>query len=414
MPEVLPLFLFFESLRQNDFPLGIGDYEKFLRGLQLFGGLNYDNYNTFLKTLRQRSSSPLTTLYPKEQLLHLAKMVWLKPNQSEQLFEDLFEENYFYDLLLLRKRDKVNEGLEERRETSFESGERQEREAKQSNENESPQMEENIEEYLNGDQETDFSTISVRISVSEQKASQDLNVKLKPEIEKSKFLFTKNYFPIDKRKVQQNFKLFPAFRFTRSSHEPDVTATIAKTIEKGFFNEVVYKKIKSNSTHLLLLIDSRGSMVAFDHLTKTIKSALQNVLSSKEDRSNKGFQTLYFTNALEENFYVNAVQTKGVSLIKTLDSLRSKSACVIIVSDAGAARGGYNRSRVQTTINFLRKIHNCTHKIVWLNPLSIDRWLNTSAEDIANYVAMFEATEKGIRNAVDFLKGNSTKSIKML
>jgi len=57
-------------------------------------------------------------------------------------------------------------------------------------------------------------------------------------------------------------------------------------------------------------------------------------------------------------------------------------------------------------------MRNHTHRIAWLNPMPAERWKGTSAEDIAQRVAMFEMNEGGIKNAVDYLKGTSTKFIK--
>jgi uncharacterized protein with von Willebrand factor type A (vWA) domain len=411
MREILPLYHFFEILRENEFPLGIGEYENFLKALKHFTGLNFDGYNSFLGALRQGSSSNAEGIFPKEHLLRLAKLVWLKPNQSKQLFEDLFEETYFYDFLLSGKKRPGESNLPgETNATMNERSRTEDKSKKSENESEVSREDKGNTEYISQESDSENEVTSVRIAVSEHQTDNNLNLeqKKKPEIEKSKFLFTQNYFPIDKRKIQQNLKQYPTFHFSQYSDEADVPATISKAIEKGFFNEIVFKKYKVSTSHLLLLVDCKGSMIAFDPLVDTIGTALKNVLVSSKDQN---FRTLYFSNIPSGKFYVDKTYSKAESLDKVLNRLENKSAGIIIISDAGAARGNYNINRIISTVAFLKKLHGNTKRIAWLNPMFEERWQNSSAGEISRYVAMFEATEKGVKGAVDFLKGRISKQI---
>ena len=82
---------------------------------------------------------------------------------------------------------------------------------------------------------------------------------------------------------------------------------------------------------------------------------------------------------------MNAEHTESVSL-RTFAA--SKRRNILIVSDAGAARGYLNEDRIQQTYTLLHRLRK--HRIAWLNPLPRERWKNTSADIISDFVHMFE------------------------
>ena len=100
LTDILPLYGFFDRLRQNEFPLGVGEYEKLLTALSNNFGIGTVEYRTMLGTLDHNSA--LDNAYPKNSLLRLCKLLWLKPGQSTKLFEDIFEETYPLDFQLLQ------------------------------------------------------------------------------------------------------------------------------------------------------------------------------------------------------------------------------------------------------------------------------------------------------------------------
>jgi uncharacterized protein with von Willebrand factor type A (vWA) domain len=50
---------------------------------------------------------------------------------------------------------------------------------------------------------------------------------------------------------------------------------------------------------------------------------------------------------------------------------------VLIVSDAGAARGNFNKDRVEYTVKFLKQLEQSVSYYTWLNPMPNDSWQNT-------------------------------------
>lgn len=84
----------------------------------------------------------------------------------------------------------------------------------------------------------------------------------------------------------------------------------------------------------------------------------------------------------------------------------ASEAAVVIISDAGAARGNYDLRRLFDTVAFLRALKNYTKQVVWLNPVQREDWKYGTAKQIRRYVPMFEMDREGLYSAVDVLRGH--------
>ena len=62
--------------------------------------------------------------------------------------------------------------------------------------------------------------------------------------------------------------------------------------------------------------------------------------------------------------------------------------------------------RVTDTKTFLQTLSTYTYLYAWLNPMPQNRWLTTTAEDIANMVPMFPLEREGLEDAVNILRGH--------
>jgi uncharacterized protein len=80
---------------------------------------------------------------------------------------------------------------------------------------------------------------------------------------------------------------------------------------------------------------------------------------------------------------------------------------LLVVSDAGAARGTRSRAREEGVRALLADAGAHWRAVAWVNPMPRARWKGTSAERIAREtrVPMFELTEDGLVEAVDVLRG---------
>jgi uncharacterized protein len=411
--RILPLYHFFERLRLNEFSLGIGEYQQLLTALHLRMNLDIDAYTELLHAWNNYDANNVSLdAFPKQQLLWLAKSLWLKPNQSVQVFEELFDECLpmdFPEKLKIEQPKPTTSSPGDTPTKEDSTDKPKESETPKSPIQESPELPSQNKSII--EEKKDMS-IPVRVALHTEESETKLSLQQDRETETSKFLFTSNYYPIDRRKTQQNLKQISSYGYAQRSADIDIDATIEKTNRQGFFNEAVFKKLKVNSTSLLLLIDSQGSMMAFEQLTNNIKAEAEEALMPNKKVMSKTMKTFYFYNVPSERLYINNTHTAHEPLPKLMATLRNRSAGVIIISDGGAARGRYNPYRVDTTKAFLRKMYTHTSRVAWLNPFPPDRWAGNSAGIIAEHVAMFEATETGIKHAIDFLKGSSVKLVK--
>lgn len=60
----------------------------------------------------------------------------------------------------------------------------------------------------------------------------------------------------------------------------------------------------------------------------------------------------------------------------------AEGAAVVLISDAGAARGQYDIYRLLDTVAFVKALKTYTTKYVWLNPLPRERWRKSTAAQI--------------------------------
>jgi hypothetical protein len=90
-----------------------------------------------------------------------------------------------------------------------------------------------------------------------------------------------------------------------------------------------------------------------------------------------------------------------------LEGIGSQPTLVMLLSDAGAVRGGNSDERFKATLRFLFRLKSAAHQVVWLNPLPQARWERTTAMRIAQFVTMYPFTSiDHYQKAVNALKGN--------
>lgn len=178
----------------------------------------------------------------------------------------------------------------------------------------------------------------------------------------------------------------------------DVDATVEKTAQQGFFLEPVFKRRLTNHAHLLLLIDREGSMTPFHRFTNDLVTTA--MYESKIETVDVG----YFHNVPTESIYEDTHLNKPISLARVLEQCDDKTS-VLIVSDAGAARGYRRIERIQATTETLFDIQEYTNSIAWLNPMPKKRWLRTSASILSQIVPMYPLNKEGLNQAIATIQG---------
>ena len=156
-----------------------------------------------------------------------------------------------------------------------------------------------------------------------------------------------------------------------------------------------WKKLRQKS-RLLVLVDRQGSMTPFTLLIKAI------VHSLSEEKLSDRTCFYYFHDCPEEFLYRDSHLFNAVPTASVLDK-QAKESSVLIISDAGAARGFYDQERVADTKLFIEIISRYTSRYAWLNPMPQNRWQGTTAQDIANMISMFPLNCEGLNDAVNIL-----------
>jgi uncharacterized protein len=221
----------------------------------------------------------------------------------------------------------------------------------------------------------------------------------KPETDlETDSLEIQGYFPIPRR------NMIYCWRYLRRTVADgpydilDVAATVQQAAKQGFYLAPCYKRREQNHSRLLLLADQNGSMMPFHRFTRELVETAQYESPIGE------VAVFYFHNVPGQNVYRDVYLTEAIALDKVLSGCDSDTS-ILIISDAGAARGYRRLERTQATIEVLLKIKKYTPLVAWLNPMPKKRWSSTSAQIIAYAVPMRQMDTEGLRDVVDILRG---------
>ena len=215
-----------------------------------------------------------------------------------------------------------------------------------------------------------------------------------------RFILTTDYYPVSSREMKQNWRYLRRMVREGPKVELDVDETVKKFGREGILLEPVLVSRRLNRVELLLAVDRGGSMVPFHLLGRELADTAQR--GGRQARAGISF----FHNVPVDHLYSDPAMVEGKKIDTLLANLHTDRTVVLIFSDAGAARGGYNADRIQRTQVFLDQLRGAVRRTVWLNPMPRARWEGTSAADIARLVPMFEFTRRGMLNAIDLLRGS--------
>ncbi|MBA3534750.1 MAG: VWA domain-containing protein [Ardenticatenales bacterium] len=205
--------------------------------------------------------------------------------------------------------------------------------------------------------------------------------------------------PIDRREMAGAWRQLRRLQREGVPEELDVEQTIDTVCRMGFLLEPVLQPRRRNQARLLLLVDQRGSMAPFAMLISAfIESILRGGLLGKTT-------VYYFHDCPDEELYQRSTLTGAQPLTQVLVE-HAQGSSVLIVSDAGAARGDYDGERVAATRAFLQALRGHTYLYAWLNPMPARRWTATTAEAIARLVPMSPLEREGLHDAISILRGH--------
>ena len=210
------------------------------------------------------------------------------------------------------------------------------------------------------------------------------------------------YFPVTRRQMKQIWRYLRRSVREGPPTELDVEATVNQIGRQGLLLEPILVPRRVNRAEMLLLIDQDGSMVPFQALSRRLaETALRGGRLGKAG-------IYYFHNCPVDYLYQDPNHLEAELVSDIVTNHCSSRTAVLIFSDAGAARGGYNDERYELTKQFLTQLKQRVRYIAWLNPMPRSRWHSTTASAIANLVPMFEMTRRGLQDAIGVLRGRPT------
>ncbi len=356
------LYPVFDYLRRHGVPLGVSEY--------LLVG----------KTLREGVG-----LEDADQLRRLCRLLWAKSQEDQELFDVAFAE--FVEPRLQPAVEfeppetppdetpsytpPIREGAEPSpREDEFES---------------EPERETPLEEQ---EEPVTFHSVPLGHSSMVQPFVMDQPVKyhLTPHL------------PLGRREMAGAWRHLRRLQRTGPAEELDVERTIEHLCQAGFFLGPALRPRRRNQAGLVLLIDQNGSMAPFSLLIEAlVESILRGGLLGR-------VSLFYFHDCPEGVLYKRSGLSSALSLEEILTN-QVKNNSVLIISDAGAARGDYDQQRVEDTHTFLKTLDTYTYLYAWLNPMPVVRWTTTTAEDITNLAPMFPLDREGLNDAINILRG---------
>ena len=178
----------------------------------------------------------------------------------------------------------------------------------------------------------------------------------------------------------------------------DVAETVDRVAHQGFYLAPVYRRRERNHAHLLLLLDQGGSMTPFHRLTRDLAE------TARDESAIGSVDVFYFRNAPADDLFFDRHCTEKAAVARVLDGCTDDTS-VMVVSDAGAARGKLSVERILATTRFLGQLRARTALLAWLNPMPAGRWEGTTAAVIAHLVPMYPMNHDGLAHAIDAARG---------
>lgn len=208
------------------------------------------------------------------------------------------------------------------------------------------------------------------------------------------------HLPVSRRQMMTILRSHRRMGRTGMSTELDVEATVQHIYREGMLIEPVMKPPRSNQARLTLLVDSQGSMLPFVLLTEALLNALERSRMA-------GTQVFYFHDVPGAFLFRDANLSDGLAIERVLLDLRGS---VLILSDGGAARRGWDSDRAERTKTFIQSLRALTPNVVWVNPVPPVRWAGTTAEAIRYWcrLPMFYFNQAGLEGAIRILRGQAT------
>jgi uncharacterized protein with von Willebrand factor type A (vWA) domain len=192
--------------------------------------------------------------------------------------------------------------------------------------------------------------------------------------------------------------------------ELDLDGTIDRTCANAGDVELVWQKARRNRIHLVLIMDSGGSMSPHARVVEQLFTA------AKELDGFKSFQALYFHNAPYGWLYTD-FETMAREPIEDLLRSWTPAHRVVFVGDAsmapyelfgsmgGDGYGAGRRSRENPSgLQWLQRIRRRCPSSIWLNPDPERWWNHPTVQAIGSVFEMYPMSLSGLREGIRELR----------
>ncbi len=242
-------------------------------------------------------------------------------------------------------------------------------------------------------------------------------------------LVTDPQYPLTARQIAQAWRGLRRPRRSGPATEFDVGETLNRYAVTGFATPPVLVPCRRNTARLLLLIDRQGSMTPFhdyvDHFLRAVRSSARldaitiayfhntagyspgrQLISTMDEPFDPSVDPILsgITALAEGRLYDDEALTEPRWLSSVLRSLDAGTG-VVVISDAGAARGRLITERLVDTIALVKAAKTEGRMLAWLNPIPSPAWHGTTAGQLARHVPMYGLNREGMYRAVDVLRG---------
>jgi uncharacterized protein with von Willebrand factor type A (vWA) domain len=396
----LPLLTLFHAIRREEgFSIGIGDYHDLIQSMQNGGGLA-----------------------SLDEQMRLCQLLWAKNEAQRLIVKDRYEQIVIALLSSQHNQDEENEEFEaaaaiakDRKEVAntnqiVNANQKPIADVAKSENNQGPEGELNQNPYQ---KEDDSNREQMRRVPRMVKISRN-----NPEAEDiglsangfhnggpvtAYFHLNDHFLDATEREMAQGWRRIRQLTRLGAKVEFDWDATVQLIAQQGFFSDVVIRPARVNRATLHVLVDSEGSMAPFHPISELLVQSLER--GSKFHY----LEVLYFHDLPGKNLYRTPRLNGPVDRAQWSRTLDLMFSHVLVISDAGAARGHLDDQRVAQSKNRYGHLRSRSRNLAILNPMPKDRWNETSAAPLAFHIPMFECNASGLRSLADYLRGASVQ-----
>jgi uncharacterized protein with von Willebrand factor type A (vWA) domain len=195
----------------------------------------------------------------------------------------------------------------------------------------------------------------------------------------------------------------------QGANELDLDGTIRRTAKNGGEIELDWTKARENRVHLVLLMDTGGSMEPHSRLVSQLFTA------AKEVQGFKSFQAWHFHNVPYGHLYEDYATMKRVPIDDVIGGL-SPHHRLVWVGDASMAPwelfgryhiGPWGSGQERAGLNgldWLKRIRRLCPASIWLNPDPVRYWNHPTVSAIGAIYPMYSLSLDGLRDAVGKLR----------